>query len=304
MKHLRILCLGLALIGLSACQPKPQTSSTSPAVATVNGVPISKQLYDGYIHMISGGRSASDLTARQRALVLNGLIRAEAMAQQAQKDGLMKEAHTQTLLQMARLNILEQALADKYITKHEPTDADLQTVYKQQLAKFPKVEYHARHILVKTKAEAQRIIKSLDRDHGRNFAALAKADSIDPSKSNGGDLGWFPANTMVPHFVAALEKLKVGQITQTPVHTRFGWHVIQLLGTRPMKAPSFNEVEPKLKQAMENKGFLGYGDALVKKANVKTYLDAKTNKLTSGVSGPPVVPPPSAPAASGSNSGS
>ncbi|EQD70063.1 PpiC-type peptidyl-prolyl cis-trans isomerase [mine drainage metagenome] len=88
----------------------------------------------------------------------------------------------------------------------------------------------------------------------------------------------------------------MGQITQTPVHTRYGWHVIQLLGTRPMKAPSFAEVKTKLKQDVENKQFLAYADSLTKAAKVETYLDPKTNKLTSGVAGAPAMPAPSAPA--------
>ncbi|EQD44176.1 Peptidyl-prolyl cis-trans isomerase, PpiC-type domain protein, partial [mine drainage metagenome] len=101
---------------------------------------------------------------------------------------------------------------------------------------------------------------------------------------------------MVPHFSAALAKLKVGQITQTPVHTRYGWHIIQLLGTRPMKAPSFAEVKTKLKQDVENKQFLAYANSLTKTAKVVTYLDPTTNKLTSGVKGTPAMPAPSAPA--------
>ena len=296
MKHLRILCLGLAVLALTACHQAPTSSASTAAVASVNGVPITQQFYDSYIKMMAGGRTAADLTPSQRAAVLNILIRAEAVAQHAEKIGLTQEPHTQAMLELARLNILEQALSDHFLAKRTPTEAQLQADYNQQLAHFPKLEYHARHILVKTKAQAEKIIQDLDRDHGRNFAALARAYSIDPSKANGGNLGWFPLSGMVPHFSAAIAKLKVGQITQTPVHTRYGWHVIQLLGTRPMKAPSFAEVKTKLKQDVENKQFLAYADSLTKAAKVETYLDPKTNKLTSGVAGAPAMPAPSAPA--------
>ena len=300
MKHLRILLTALAVLGLAACHTQSTpTSGASAAVATVNGVPITQQFYDSYIKMISGGRTPSELTPQQRAMVLDGLIRAEAVAQEAVKQGLDKQPHTAAMLELTRLNVLEQALSDKYLAGQEPTDAQLQTVYDQQIAKFPKLEYHARHILVKSKAEAQKIIQELDRDHGRNFAALAKADSIDPSKANGGDLGWFPLSNMVPSFSAALEKLKPGQITQTPVHTRFGWHVIQLLGTRPMHAPSFQEVKARLKQALENNKFNTYTTSLIKGAKVETYLDPQTGELNAkGTPGMPAIPgaPPSAPA--------
>ena len=299
MKHLRILLTALAVLGLAACHTQSTpTSGASAAVATVNGVPITQQFYDSYIKMISGGRTPSELTPQQRAMVLDGLIRAEAVAQEAVKQGLDKQPHTAAMLELTRLNVLEQALSDKYLAGQEPTDAQLQTVYDQQIAKFPKLEYHARHILVKSEAQAQKIIQELDRDHGRNFAALAKADSIDPSKANGGDLGWFPLSNMVPSFSAALEKLKPGQITQTPVHTRFGWHVIQLLGTRPMHAPSFQEVKARLKQAVENNKFNTYTTSLVKGAKVETYLDPQTGELNAkGTAGMPAIPgAPGAPA--------
>ncbi len=293
MKHLRILFIALAVLGLAACQPKStSSSSTSAAVATVNGVPITRDFYDAYIKMVSHGRATpSELTPQQRAMVLDGLIRAETVAQEAVKQGLDKDPLTRAKLELIRLNVLEQALSDKYLAGQAPTDAELQTVYNQQMAKFPKLEYHARHILVKSEAEAKKIIRELDRDHGRNFAALAKADSIDPSKANGGDLGWFPLSNMVPSFSAALAKLKVGQITQAPVHTRFGWHVIQLLGTRPMHAPSFKEVKSRLKQAVENRKFSAYTSSLVKQAKVETFMDTETGTLNAkGKPGMPAVP--------------
>ena len=297
MKYLRILLLALTVLGLAACQPKSAaTSGASASVATVNGVPITQQFYDSYIKMISGGRTPSELTPQQRAMVLDGLIRAETVAQAATKQGLDKEPHTQAMLELTRLNVLEQALSDKYLASAQPTDAQLQSIYDQQLAKFPKLEYHARHILVKSQAEAEKIIHQLDQDHGRNFATLAKADSIDPSKANGGDLGWFPLSNMVPSFSDALAKLKVGQITQAPVHTRFGWHVIELLGTRPMQAPSFQEVKARLMQAVENKKFGEYTTSLVKTAKVETYLDPQTGELSKkATAGMPAIP--AAPAA-------
>ncbi len=302
MKHLRILCIALAGLGLAACHSKPTASGgSSAAVASVNGVPITQQFYDSYIKMISGGRTPSELTAQQRAMVLDGLIRAEAVAQAAVKQGLDKQPHTEAMLKLTRLNVLEQALSNKYLAGAQPTDAELQQIYDQQLAKFPKFEYHARHILVKSEAQAKQIIQALNHDHNRNFAALAKADSIDPSKANGGDLGWFPLSNMVPSFSAALAKLKVGQITETPVHTRFGWHVIELLGTRPMQAPSFAQVKPRLMQAVENNKFRAYTTSLVKQAKVESYLDPVTGELskTAKPGMPPIPSAPQAPAAAG-----
>jgi peptidyl-prolyl cis-trans isomerase C len=300
MKYLRILLLALTVLGLAACQPKSAaTSGASAAVATVNGVPITQQFYDSYIKMFSGGHTSSELTPQQRAMVLDQLIGAETVAQEAVKQGLDKQPHTQAMLELTRLNVLEQALSDQYLKGAGPTDEQLQSIYDEEVAKAPKLEYHARHILVKSQAEAEQIIHQLDAAHGRNFAALAKRDSQDPgSAQNGGDLGWIELNHMVPSFSAALAKLKPGEITQAPVHTRFGWHVIQLLGTRPLQVPTFEEVKARLKQAVENKKFHDYTTALVKKAKVETFLDPQTGELQSKpTAGMPAIPPAPAAAA-------
>ena len=290
MKQLRILCLVCALATLAACHPQssaPGKPATS-VVATVNGTPISQDFYEFYIKGITGGRDSSTLTPRQRAMVLDSLIRAEAVAQQATKEGLQEQPSTASLLRLSRLHILEQAASDKFLAGKTPSDAQLQAEYNAEVAQMPKIEYHAEHILVKSKTLAEKVIQDLE--HGGNFAMLAKKYSIDPSKANGGDLGWFTLNHMVKPFSDALARLKIGEYTHTPVHTQYGWHVIKLLGTRPLTPPPFAQVKQRLVQIVEAKQFRAYTDTLIGKGKVVTYLDTQTDQLTKGQAGPPAVP--------------
>ncbi|HTX04279.1 MAG TPA: peptidylprolyl isomerase [Steroidobacteraceae bacterium] len=309
MKHLRILCLTAALVALAACQPKSPSvaasasSSTSPTVATVDGTPISRDFYEFYIKGITG-KTSSDLTPQQRTLALDNLIRAQLIANQAVKEGLDKQPDTAHLIKMERLNILEQAMSQKVLGDQQPTDDELKAEYDAEVARLPKTEYHARHILVATEPFADKIIQRLKA--GEKFSDLAKAESMDSSKTNGGDLGWFTLDHMVKPFADAVAGLKVGEYTQQPVQTQYGWHVIQLLGTRPLTPPPFDQVKQRLVQIVQAKKFQAYTDELMSKAKVETFLDAQTDTETkSAQSGAPTAPaaPAAAPAAT-SNGGS
>ncbi|MFZ0497732.1 MAG: peptidylprolyl isomerase [Steroidobacteraceae bacterium] len=304
MKHLRILCLTAALVALAACQqfksPSSAASQSSPAatssptVATVDGTPISRDLYEFYIKGVTG-KTSSDLSPEQRSQALDNLIRAQLIAHEAMQEGLDKQPDTAQLMRMERLNILEQALSQKFLAGKAPTDDQLKAEYDAEVAKMPSTEYHARHILVATQPFADKIIQRLKA--GEKFEDLAKAESMDSSKTNGGDLGWFTLDHMVKPFADAVSGLKVGQYTVVPVQTQYGWHVIQLLGTRPVSPPPFDQVKQRLGQVVEAKQFRNYTDGLLKQAQVETYLDPQTDAQTSGTSGAPPVPSPSAPPA-------
>ncbi len=299
MKHLRILCLTAALVALAACQSKSpsssgsESSSSSPAVATVDGTPISRDFYEFYIKGITG-KTSSDLSPEQRTQALDNLIRAQLIDDEAVKEGLDKQPETAQLIRMERLNILEQALSQKYLAGKQPTDDELKAEYDAEVAKLPKTEYHARHILVATEPFAEKIVQRLKA--GEKFEDLAKAESMDSSKTNGGDLGWFTLDHMVKPFADAVSNLKDGEYTQQPVQTQYGWHVIQLLGTRPVNPPPFDQVKQRLVQIVQAKKFRAYTDDLMKQAKVQTFLDAKTDNQTSGTTG--------APAAASGSSGS
>ncbi|MGH8299619.1 MAG: peptidylprolyl isomerase [Steroidobacteraceae bacterium] len=316
MKYPRILCLTAALLALVACQPKSPSGTTasqsspaaaSPTVATVDGAPISRDFYEFYIKGVTG-KTSSELSPEQRTQALDNLIRAQLIAGEAVKEGLNKQTDTAQLLKMERLNVLEQALSRKYLGNQQPTDDELQAEYNAEVAKMPKEEYHARHILVATKPFAEKIIARLKK--GEKFSDLAKAESMDSSKTNGGDLGWFTLDHMVKPFADAVSGLKIGEYTTTPVQTQYGWHVIQLLGTRPVNPPPFDQVKQRLAQVVEAKKFHTYTDQLQSKATVVTFLDPQTDAQTAGKPGvptpeaSPAAPASAAPAAPAPASGS
>jgi peptidyl-prolyl cis-trans isomerase C len=284
------------LAALAACQPKTAgtASDNSPVVATVNGVPVTRNFYDFYIKGITGGKSPADLTAEQRGIALDNLIRAQVVADQAVKEGLDKTGDTAYMLELARLNVLQQGVQERYLKDRQPTEQELRAEYETQLAAMPKTEYHARHILVATEPFAQKIIERLDK--GEKFDTLAKAESMDSSKNNGGDLGWFTPGRMVPEFAGAVMALKPGEYTHKPVQTQYGWHVIQLLETREVTPPPFEQVRQRLVQVVQSKKFRLYQDELLRNAKVEKFPD-KMIGAAPAEPGAPAAPAPGAPPA-------
>jgi peptidyl-prolyl cis-trans isomerase C len=296
MNHSRLAPLLVTLAALAACQPKTSAvTDSSPPVATVNGAPITRNFYDFYIKGITGGKSPADLTAEQRSLALDNLVRAQLVAEQAVKEGVDKSGDAAYMLQLARLNVLEQAVQERYLKDRQPSEQELRAEYEAQLAAMPKTEYHARHILVATEPFAQKIIDRLDK--GEKFDALAKAESMDSSKNNGGDLGWFTAGRMVPEFAGAVIALKPGEYTHKPVQTQYGWHVIQLLETREVTPPPFDQVRQRLVQVVQAKKFKQYTDELLRNAKVEKFLDKTTGAPAAGGTAAPAAPNAPAPAA-------
>jgi peptidyl-prolyl cis-trans isomerase C len=276
MNHPRILLPTLALAALAAlaaCQPQtaaPTASDTSPPVATVNGVPITRDFFEYTVKGVSGKTSAQ-LAPTERSAMLDSLIHAEVLSQQATKEGLDKTGDTAYMLELSRLNVLSKAMSDQFLKDKKPTDAQLRAEYDDLVAKLPKEDYHARHILVATEPFAEKVIERLGK--GEKFEDIAKAVSMDSSKDRGGDLGWVAPDRMVPEFSKAMVSLKPGEYTHTPVQTQYGWHVIQLIDVRPHPAPSFEQSKEQVTRILEAKQFRAYTDDLVKNAKIEKFLD-------------------------------
>ena len=298
MNYLRVFFLAAALAALAACQPKTAATATvadsSPAIATVNGSPISRDFYEFYIKGITG-KNAADLTPQMRATALDNLIRAKLVGEEAVKEGLDKNGDTAYLLQLSRLNVLEQAVSDKYLKDRKPTEQELRAEYETQIGTMPKQEYHARHILVATEPFAQKIVDRLNK--GEKFEDIAKRDSMDSSKTNGGDLGWFTPDRMLPEFSGAVMALKPGEYTKKPVQTQFGWHVIQLIDTRDLAAPQFDQVKQRLEQVVQAKKFRSYMDELMRTAKIEKLDQPATPAAATAPAAAPAAP--AAPAAQG-----
>jgi peptidyl-prolyl cis-trans isomerase C len=266
MKYLITTLLMSAALALTGCQQKAAgTADTSAPVAVVNGTSISRDFFEFYVKGISG-KTSGELTKEQRDLALDNLVRAELVAQQADKDGITANQDTQHMIELTRLNVLQQTVSERYLKDRKPTEQELRGEYESQVAALPHTEYHARHILVATEAFADKLIEQLDK--GANFADLAKRESMDSSKDNGGDLGWFTPDHMVKPFADAVVALKAGEYTKKPVQTQYGWHVIRLEETRDLAAPAFDSVRQRLEQLVQTKKFKAYTDELMKNAKI------------------------------------
>ena len=216
-------------------------------IATVDGQPI---------HMADLQDAANNLPQQLQQLppdqlfplLVNQQIDRKALLIAAQKQNLQNDPKVAAAMRDAADEKLENAYVQQKVST-QMTDAAVQAEYNKDYANKPGPEQvEARHILVKTQAEADSIIKQLN--HGASFAKLAQKDSIDPGSKDGGELGWFGQGDMVPAFSDAAFALKTGQYTKTPVQSQFGWHVILLEGRRHAPTPPLDDA---LKQQIRNK---------------------------------------------------
>jgi peptidyl-prolyl cis-trans isomerase C len=250
-----------------------KTAAAAPAVATIDGTPITRVEYDIYLKSLLQGRPAPDLTAEQRNQVLDEMINMQLLASQGAKDGVDKDPDVAARLDVVRMRVMADAESQKYLKDKEPTDAELHAEYDTAIAAMDKTEYHARHILVASKEQADQVIKKIK--GGAKFEDVAKASSTDGSKANGGDLGWFTLTRMAKPFGDAVKTLKKGEMTQEPVQTQFGWHVIKLEDTRETAPPPFEQVKQQVTNGAIQKKLQAYVDSLKKTAKIDRTLDAK-----------------------------
>jgi peptidyl-prolyl cis-trans isomerase C len=248
----------------AAAPPAATDKAATPPVAIVDGTPISRDAYDDYLKGLLRGKPLSDVTADEKNQVLDQMINMQLIAAQAEKDGLEKDPDVATRVALLRTQILADAAAQKYVKTNEPSDQELHAAYD---AATDKTEYHASHILVPTKEKADQLIKKLK--GGAKFEDVAKAESTDNSKANGGDLGWFTTARMVKPFGDAVKNLKKGDITTEPVQTQYGWHIIKLADTRD--AP-FDQLKGQLTNSLMQKKFQDYIDGLKKTAKIEKKL--------------------------------
>jgi peptidyl-prolyl cis-trans isomerase C len=177
------------------------------------------------------------------------LITRELINQEAIKRGVINNDGIQEQLEQARLNILVGAVFEDYIQREGVTEAELKTAYEQVKGQFSGKEYKVKHILVEKEADAKSLIAKIKA--GEKFEDLAKAKSKDPGSAvNGGDLNWMNPQALVPEFSKAMVALDKGQMTDKPVKSQFGFHIIKLEDVRESKVPTVAELKPQLIQMM------------------------------------------------------
>jgi peptidyl-prolyl cis-trans isomerase C len=291
-----VTCMAVALM-FTGCAQKP--GATTPAakvdnVAVVDGHAISRNTYNFYVKGVAG-KPAEDLTPAQRAELLENLVRGEVIASAAEKDGLAAKDETRAVMELTRLQVLQQAASQAYLKDRKPSAEEIQAEYDLQVGQISRTQYRASHILVPTQAAAQKIIDELGK--GASFADLAKRNSTDAgSKDRGGDLDWFSPEGMTPPFAKAVAAMKKGEISKVPVQTQFGFHVIKLVDTREAAPPPLDSVKDRLVQIVEAKKFKAYTDTLVAKAKVEKSLEVAPVVGAAPAASAPVTPAVVAPA--------
>lgn len=220
-------------------------SRAAEPVAIVNGEPISQKTYENYLKFRSQQQNGQGGQVSRQALI-NELVNRELLLQEAKKKGVEKDPEVAFQLEQLHNDFLIQAVISKEVKDHPISDKELKKTYDENIAKANVKEYKASHILLKTEDEAKAVIKELD--NGAVFADVAKAKSTGPTAKNGGDLGWFNPSQMVPPFSKAVQNMKKGTYTKTPVQTQFGWHVIKLEDERKITPPKFEDVKERLRQ--------------------------------------------------------
>jgi peptidyl-prolyl cis-trans isomerase C len=267
------VCMAACGKGQQAATPAATDKAAAPApapVATIDGTPISRVEYDIYLKSLLQGRPTAELTPEQRGQVLDEMISMQLLATQGTKDAIEKDPDVAARLNVVRMRVLADSESQKYLKDKEPTDAELHAEYDSAIAAMDKTEYHARHILVPTKEQAELAIKKIK--GGAKFEDVAKAQSTDGSKANGGDLGWFTLTRMAKPFGDAVKILKKGEMTQEPVQTQFGWHVIKLEDTRETAPPPFEQVKQQVSNGVIQKKLQAYVDSLKKTAKIDKTL--------------------------------
>ncbi|TAK42279.1 MAG: peptidylprolyl isomerase [Betaproteobacteria bacterium] len=254
----RALTVSLAILALPALAlaqaaklptkeaAKPAAASREGPLATVNGVAIPRQRAEFLVRQQTG-RGAPD-SEQLRTQVREVLINNEIIMQEASRSGIAKRAEVQSQLELARQEIIVNSYLNDYIVRNPVTDAEIQLEYERAKQQTGTTEYKARHILVKTEEEAKRIIGELKK--GGKFEEQAQKHSLDSTKDKGGDLDWNVPGVYDKTFADALVKLEKGKMSEAPVRSRFGFHVIQLDDVRPVKIPPLAEVKPRIQQRL------------------------------------------------------
>lgn len=230
-KNNLLVAMTLAVLSLGAC-------NKDVAKFTLD------QKLDAIVKQISAETPDQPINDEMKKRIREQLAQQEALADAARKAGMDKQDDVKVLTAIGA----EQALASKYLeakmAEFKPSDEELKKLYNEQVSKGQ--EYHLRHILVDDEGKAKDIIAKLNA--GEKFETLAKLSKDTASAVKGGDLGWMPLDSWVPEFKEAAAKLQAKQITDAPVKTQFGYHVIQLVEAprAPQNVPAFEAVKPQV----------------------------------------------------------
>lgn len=261
----RILRAAVVAASLSAVLAGPALAADAkdPVVVTVNGKDIRLSAVKEAYQNSQYRQVPFEMVFPQ---VVDYVVTGQLLLDQAKKAGTESDPQVKAAVKQAQDQIVEKAFLVKKVDA-EVTEADVKALYELQKQKE---EVHARHILVDSEDAAKQIITDLK--GGAKFEDEAKAKTQDPSgKENGGDLGFFTADAMVPEVSQVAFSLKPGEYSQVPVHTQFGWHVIKVEGRRTAQVRPYEEIKATLATEVKQHKAQAYIESLQKGADVKRF---------------------------------
>jgi len=254
--------LRLTSLALAALLAAP-LAAQAQNIAIVNGKAVPKSRVESLMNQAT--RAGQPKTPELEQQVRDEVVLREIFMQEAEKRGLAATAEYKQQLEFARQTLLIRELFADFQKKNPVTDAEVQAEYDKFKAQSAGTEYRARHILVEKEDEAKALIAQIK--GGARFEDVAKKNSKDPgSGENGGDLDFASPGAYVPEFSQAMVKLKKGEMTDAPVKSQFGWHVIKLEDTREAKFPPLEEVKAQIQQRIGQQKLAEFRDSIRAKA--------------------------------------
>ncbi|MDR0274542.1 MAG: peptidylprolyl isomerase [Burkholderiaceae bacterium] len=247
-------------------------------LAVVNGKPVPQSRLDELEAQLQAQatRSGQQMPPGIKDQLKKQVIDSEIFMQEAKRLGLDDTPGARSKMELMRQNVVIGELFEDYEKKHPVTDEEAKAEYDNIVAAQTKAsagakEYAVHHILVEKEVDAKSIIAQIKK--GAKFEDLAKKYSKDPgSGAKGGDLGWANPAGYVPEFAEAVKKLGKGEMTQEPVKSQFGYHIIRMDDVRdakPPEMPKFDDVKAQLKQQLQRKKLTQYAEDLRAKAKVE-----------------------------------
>ncbi|AVO42958.1 peptidylprolyl isomerase [Simplicispira suum] len=235
-------------------------------IAVVNGKAIPKERADILRQQVE--RSGRPVTPEIEKQIKDEVIAREIFLQEAAKRNLEKDPDFKVQMELARQTILIRELFADFQKNNPVTDAEIKAEYDKFVAANSGKEYKASHILVEKEDEAKAIIASIKK--GAKFEDIAKKQSKDPgSGAKGGNLDWANPSSYVAEFTEALIKLEKGKMTQTPVKSQFGWHVIRLDDVRQAELPKLEDVKAQVAQQLQQQKLAKFQEDLRAKAKIE-----------------------------------
>ncbi|MDR6423027.1 peptidyl-prolyl cis-trans isomerase C [Paraburkholderia phenoliruptrix] len=235
-------------------------------IAVVNGTPIPKSRADALIDQLV--HQGQQNTPQLQMAVREELVNREVLMQEALRRGLQNRPDIKAQVAVAQQTVVLRALIEDFVKKNAPTDTEVTARYNALIKDAGGKEYHLHHILVDNEQQAKDLIAKIK--GGASFEELAKQYSKDPgSGKNGGDLDWSDPKAYVPEFADAATHLQKGQMSDTPVHTQFGWHIIRVDDVRSITPPPLEQVRPQIVQQIQQEKLQAFEEGLRKNAKIQ-----------------------------------